>query len=81
MLIVQRNSDSAVSRCARLFASGSVSDAERLAARSVDRQPPPVEGGRPRREALATTIEELERRRELARLGGGEKRIQAQHAK
>src|SRR5437773_7566430 len=30
---------------------------------------------------LATTIEELERRRELARLGGGEKRIAAQHAK
>ena len=30
---------------------------------------------------LATTIEELERRRELARLGGGEKRIEAQHAK
>src|SRR5213076_3194553 len=30
---------------------------------------------------MATTIEELERRRELARLGGGEKRIAAQHAK
>src|SRR5205823_3659632 len=30
---------------------------------------------------MATTIEELEKRRELARLGGGEKRIQAQHAK
>jgi len=30
---------------------------------------------------LATTIEELEKRRELARLGGGEKRIAAQHAK
>jgi propionyl-CoA carboxylase beta chain len=30
---------------------------------------------------LATTIEELEKRRERARLGGGEKRIEAQHAK
>src|SRR5881409_2415691 len=30
---------------------------------------------------MATTIEELERRREQARLGGGEKRIAAQHAK
>ncbi|MFL6784895.1 MAG: acyl-CoA carboxylase subunit beta [Sphingomicrobium sp.] len=31
--------------------------------------------------SLATTIEELEKRREMARLGGGEKRIEAQHAK
>src|SRR6476660_8001769 len=31
--------------------------------------------------AWATTIEELEKRRERARLGGGEKRIAAQHAK
>ena len=31
--------------------------------------------------ALATTIEELEKRREMARLGGGDKRIAAQHAK
>src|SRR2546430_8329963 len=30
---------------------------------------------------MATTIEELEKRRERARLGGGEKRIAAQHAK
>jgi propionyl-CoA carboxylase beta chain len=30
---------------------------------------------------VATTIEELETRREMARLGGGEKRIAAQHAK
>src|SRR5687767_4267057 len=30
---------------------------------------------------MATTIEELEKRRELARLGGGDKRIEAQHAK
>jgi propionyl-CoA carboxylase beta chain len=30
---------------------------------------------------MATTIEELERRREQARLGGGEKRIEAQHGK
>src|SRR5687767_5799585 len=30
---------------------------------------------------MATTIEELEQRRELARQGGGEKRIAAQHAK
>src|SRR6187549_2562039 len=30
---------------------------------------------------MQTTIEELERRREQARLGGGEKRIEAQHAK
>src|SRR3954451_4058839 len=30
---------------------------------------------------MATTIAELERRRELARLGGGEKRVAAQHAK
>src|ERR1700760_355552 len=30
---------------------------------------------------MATTIEELERRRDAARLGGGEKRIAAQHAK
>src|SRR5436309_11670305 len=40
-------------------------------------------GRKPRKEAepLATTIEELEKRRERARLGGGEKRIAAQHAK
>ena len=31
--------------------------------------------------AMATTIEELEKRRAQARLGGGEKRIAAQHAK
>src|SRR5688500_6857701 len=31
------------------------------------------------RENMATTIEELEKRRELARLGGGAKRIAAQH--
>src|SRR3954469_7144386 len=30
---------------------------------------------------MATTIEELEKRRELARMGGGEKRIAAQHGK
>src|SRR3954465_13612296 len=30
---------------------------------------------------MATTIEELEKRRELARLGGGEKRLPAQNAK
>ena len=30
---------------------------------------------------MATTIEELEKRREAAKLGGGEKRIAAQHAK
>src|SRR5438876_6007246 len=30
---------------------------------------------------MATTIGELEKRRELARLGGGEKRIETQHAK
>ena len=30
---------------------------------------------------MATTIEELEKRREQARLGGGEKRIEAQHSK
>ena len=30
---------------------------------------------------MATTIEKLETRREQARLGGGEKRIAAQHAK
>ena len=30
---------------------------------------------------MATTIEGLERRRAAARLGGGEKRIEAQHAK
>ncbi len=30
---------------------------------------------------MGTTIEELERRRAAARLGGGEKRIAAQHAK
>ena len=30
---------------------------------------------------MATTIEELEARRAAARLGGGEKRIAAQHAK
>jgi propionyl-CoA carboxylase beta chain len=33
------------------------------------------------RTGLATTIEELEKRRELARKGGGEKRIATQHAK
>ena len=33
------------------------------------------------RSPLATTIEELEKRREMARMGGGEKRIAAQHAK
>jgi propionyl-CoA carboxylase beta chain len=41
-----------------------------------------MEGLRPRGEtAVATTIEELEKRRELARQGGGEKRIAAQHGK
>ena len=30
---------------------------------------------------MATTIEELEKRRDAAKLGGGEKRIAAQHAK
>ena len=30
---------------------------------------------------MATTIEELEKRREAAKLGGGAKRIEAQHAK
>src|ERR1043165_9585890 len=30
---------------------------------------------------MGTTIEELERRRAAARLGGGKKRIEAQHAK
>ena len=30
---------------------------------------------------MATTIEELEQRREAARMGGGQKRIDAQHAK
>src|SRR5437868_12034871 len=30
---------------------------------------------------MATTIEELEKRRDMARLGGGERRIAAQHAK
>ena len=30
---------------------------------------------------MATTIDELEARREAAKLGGGEKRIEAQHAK
>src|SRR5437773_11077223 len=30
---------------------------------------------------MATTIGELEKRRELARLGGGEERVAAQHAK
>src|SRR6476646_11641637 len=34
-----------------------------------------------RERPLATTIEELERRREAARMGGGEKRMAAQHAK
>src|SRR4051812_42282790 len=40
-------------------------------------------GRKPRRgdRPLATTIEELEKRREMARQGGGEKRIAAQHAK
>src|SRR6476619_5537136 len=41
----------------------------------------PWKEARPRRLPLATTIEELEKRRERARLGGGEKRIEAQHAK
>lgn len=30
---------------------------------------------------MSSTIEELERRRAAARLGGGQKRIDAQHAK
>src|SRR5918998_332066 len=34
-----------------------------------------------KRDKMATTIDELEKRRELARLGGGAKRIAAQHAK
>src|SRR4029078_338264 len=33
------------------------------------------------KQSMATTIEELEKRRELARKGGGEKRIAAQHSK
>src|SRR5690348_1531948 len=49
---------------------------------SVDASAWPWEEPHPKeRQSLATTIEELEKRRELARLGGGEKRIAAQHAK
>jgi propionyl-CoA carboxylase beta chain len=48
---------------------------------SIDRAKTAFKEAEPRRTALATTIEELEKRRELARLGGGEKRIAAQHAK
>src|SRR4029078_11743094 len=33
------------------------------------------------KQSMATTIDELEKRRELARMGGGGKRIEAQHAK
>ena len=40
-----------------------------------------VEGSFAEERQLQTTIEELEHRRDLARLGGGEKRIAAQHAK
>jgi propionyl-CoA carboxylase beta chain len=50
-------------------------------AAGFDRAKTAFKEAQPRRPALATTIEELERRRELARLGGGEKRIAAQHAK
>src|SRR5947199_4888475 len=46
-----------------------------------DRATTPWEEASARERGLATTIEELEKRRELARLGGGEKRIAAQHAK
>src|SRR5689334_21158221 len=49
---------------------------------SVDpRQRPWKEAGPQGDQLLATTIEELEKRRELARLGGGEKRIESQHGK
>ena len=44
-------------------------------------QPAVWKEARDRRIRLGTTIEELEKRRELARQGGGEKRIAAQHAK
>src|SRR5687768_9743085 len=44
-----------------------------------------MEGRSPRgpskRDEMATTIDELEKRRELAKLGGGAKRIAAQHSK
>jgi propionyl-CoA carboxylase beta chain len=48
---------------------------------AVDRGRASVKEPAARREALATTIEELEKRRELARIGGGAKRIEAQHQK
>src|SRR5947209_14331685 len=48
---------------------------------SVDAFEEPWEELFEERSPVATTIEELEKRRELARLGGGEKRIAAQHAK
>ena len=40
-----------------------------------------MEGGPAGESAMATTIDELEIRRQAARLGGGEKRIAAQHSK
>ena len=40
-----------------------------------------MEGTAAKERLLATTIEQLETRREAAKLGGGEKRIAAQHAK
>src|SRR4051794_828532 len=49
--------------------------------RPIDPTNAPWKEAGPRRSDLATTIEELEKRRGLARLGGGEKRIAAQHAK
>jgi propionyl-CoA carboxylase beta chain len=42
---------------------------------------PLLSGGRQGELRMLKTIEELERRREAARLGGGQKRIDAQHAK
>src|SRR6476661_5423990 len=55
---------------------------ERVALAAVDHRHWPWKDAVPKETMpLATTIEELEKRRELARLGGGEKRIAAQHAK
>jgi propionyl-CoA carboxylase beta chain len=48
---------------------------------SIDRAKTAFKEAEARRFRVATTIEELEKRRELARLGGGGKRIAAQHAK
>src|SRR5689334_5774088 len=82
---------SALSRIVPIFVSSSISrrstplpaDHRNKGIPLRGRPDAPLDLCRPRglNPRMGTTIEELDRRRAAARLGGGEKRIEAQHAK